>query len=158
MMRKPSTRSRSLVTKRDSSKDSTPHLEDYIVQLEKRDMSLSSSTTNSSNPSDSPAGDTDIYTQLAQKEQDLILAAELGKALLERNEELTRANEKITEDYSAKLEVRTTNNKGSDRMCKTCVSVSPSLFVCLSLSHSKSVSLVSYPFTLLPSYQLEYII
>lgn len=48
----------------------------------------------------------DIYTQLAQKDKDLILAAELGKALLERNEELTRANERITEEYSHKLEVR----------------------------------------------------
>jgi hypothetical protein len=50
--------------------------------------------------------DMDFLSQLAQKDQDLILAAELGKALLERNEELTRANEKITEEYSAKLEVR----------------------------------------------------
>ena len=47
----------------------------------------------------------DVYAQLAQKEKDLILAAELGKALLERNEALTRANERITEEYSHKLEV-----------------------------------------------------
>jgi len=49
--------------------------------------------------------DQDIYTQLQQKEKDLILAAELGKALLEKNEELSRQNEKIAEDYSQKLEV-----------------------------------------------------
>lgn len=47
----------------------------------------------------------EVLVQLQQKEKDLILAAELGKALLERNEELSRANEKITEDYSHKLEV-----------------------------------------------------
>ena len=50
----------------------------------------------------------DLLNQLAQKENDLILAAELGKALLERNEELSRANERITEDYSHKLEVSLT--------------------------------------------------
>jgi coiled-coil domain-containing protein 64 len=46
-----------------------------------------------------------VYAQLQQKEKDLILAAELGKALLEKNEELSRQNEKIAEDYSQKLEV-----------------------------------------------------
>ena len=35
----------------------------------------------------------DVYSQLAQKERDLVLAAELGKALLERNDELERRNE-----------------------------------------------------------------
>ena len=48
----------------------------------------------------------DLYAQLAQKEQDLILAAEIGKSLLEKNEELTKANEKLTEEYSQKFEVR----------------------------------------------------
>lgn len=47
----------------------------------------------------------DVYILLAKKEKDLQLAAELGKVLLERNEELSRANEKITEEYSHKLEV-----------------------------------------------------
>ena len=46
-----------------------------------------------------------MYGQLQQKERDLILAAELGKALLEKNEELSKQNEKIAEDFSAKLEV-----------------------------------------------------
>ena len=48
----------------------------------------------------------DLYAQLAQKEQDLILAAEIGKSLLEKNEELSKANEKLTEDFSQKVEVR----------------------------------------------------
>ena len=39
------------------------------------------------------------------KERDLILAAELGKALLEKNEDLSKQNEKIAEDFSQKLEV-----------------------------------------------------
>lgn len=48
----------------------------------------------------------DMQEQLRQKESDLILAAELGKALLDKNEELSRRNEKITEEYSQKLEVQ----------------------------------------------------
>ena len=42
-----------------------------------------------------------------QKEKDLILAAELGKALLEKNEELSEANEKMADEFSKRLEVRT---------------------------------------------------
>lgn len=42
---------------------------------------------------------------LKQRERDLVLAAELGKALLERNQELTRQAEALTEEYSGKLEV-----------------------------------------------------
>lgn len=47
----------------------------------------------------------DVYILLAKKEKDLQLAAELGKVLLEKNEELSKANERITEEYSQKLEV-----------------------------------------------------
>lgn len=46
-----------------------------------------------------------IYHLLEQKERDLLLAAELGKALLEKNEELSQQNEKMAEDFSQKLEV-----------------------------------------------------
>ncbi|CAG7785027.1 unnamed protein product [Allacma fusca] len=49
--------------------------------------------------------DVDIHEQLRQKEKDLILAAELGRALLDKNEEISRENERITEEYSQKLEV-----------------------------------------------------
>lgn len=47
----------------------------------------------------------DVYILLAKKEKDLQLAAELGKVLLEKNDELSKANERITEEYSQKLEV-----------------------------------------------------
>ena len=89
-------------------------LEEYIYELENRNSEqarvqltrLTSSNSNDVNRSrESTVPSPDIFTQLAQKEKDLILAAELGKALLERNEELTRANERITEEYSHKLEV-----------------------------------------------------
>lgn len=50
----------------------------------------------------------DVYILLAKKEKDLQLAAELGKVLLEKNDDLSKANERITEEYSQKLEVSTT--------------------------------------------------
>nr|XP_040220254.2 bicaudal D-related protein homolog isoform X2 [Anopheles coluzzii]XP_040220255.2 bicaudal D-related protein homolog isoform X2 [Anopheles coluzzii]XP_040220256.2 bicaudal D-related protein homolog isoform X2 [Anopheles coluzzii] len=46
----------------------------------------------------------DVWAQLHQKEADLLLAAELGKALLEKNEELKKNQEKLIDDYSAKVE------------------------------------------------------
>ncbi|GBN21319.1 hypothetical protein AVEN_239030-1 [Araneus ventricosus] len=68
-------------------------LEEYLNEVEKR-------AQRTCNDSD------DVYTQLAQREKDLVLAAELGKALLEKNEEISRANERLAEEYSHKLEVR----------------------------------------------------
>ena len=47
----------------------------------------------------------ELYTQLAQKDRDLMLAAELGKALLEKNEELSLKYEQLNEDYSHGNEV-----------------------------------------------------
>lgn len=76
-----------------AAKKTKPTLEDYIFDMESR-------------PPDSSQGDMDLYTQLQQKEADLVLAAELGKALLEKNEELVKQQEKIIEEYSNKLEVR----------------------------------------------------
>ncbi|XP_006815738.1 BICD family-like cargo adapter 1 [Saccoglossus kowalevskii] len=49
--------------------------------------------------------DDDIHAQLAQKEKDLILAAELGKALLESNEELSRKQEHLQRDYTERIEM-----------------------------------------------------
>ena len=51
------------------------------------------------------AKEEDLRSLLAAKERDLILAAELGKALLEKNEDLNKQNEKIAEECSQKLEV-----------------------------------------------------
>jgi len=64
-------------------------LEDYLMEMADRPESTM---------------DLDISQQLQQKEKDLILAAELGKALLDKNEELSLQNERITEDYTQKLE------------------------------------------------------
>lgn len=71
-------------------------LEDYIYSLEARGGGANNTANIHS--------DTDVYGQLQQKERDLILAAELGKALLEKNEDLSKQNEKIAEDFSQKLE------------------------------------------------------
>ncbi|XP_044739165.1 bicaudal D-related protein homolog [Chrysoperla carnea] len=46
----------------------------------------------------------DIWSQLQQKEADLILAAELGKALLEQKEELQRQHDVTIEEVTKKLE------------------------------------------------------
>lgn len=54
-------------------------------------------------------GDDDIYRQLAQKEKDLLLAAELGKALLEKNEEVNQKYEMLQEEYSQVVEVSVLN-------------------------------------------------
>lgn len=48
----------------------------------------------------------DVYAQLAQKEKDLMLAAELGKALLEKNEELTQMYKRLKKEHSEQVEVR----------------------------------------------------
>ena len=60
-------------------------------------------TDNQQNPN--PENEDDVYAQLAQKEQDLILAAEIGKSLLEKNEELQKKNESLVEEFNQKYEV-----------------------------------------------------
>lgn len=71
-------------------------LEDYVVEMENR---------SAIDQSQAQALSEDVWTQLQQKENDLVLAAELGKALLEKNEELKRQQEALVEEYSKKLEV-----------------------------------------------------
>ncbi|XP_060738316.1 BICD family-like cargo adapter 1 isoform X2 [Tachysurus vachellii] len=48
--------------------------------------------------------DPDLLALFRQKEKDLVLAAKLGKALLERNQDLTKQYEKMTKDLNEKLE------------------------------------------------------
>lgn len=68
-------------------------LEEYIISMENRTM-----IDNSSVPED-------VWAQLQQKDNDLMLAAELGKALLEKNEELKKQQEAREVEFSKKLEV-----------------------------------------------------
>lgn len=90
-------------------------LDDLIYEMESRPNNASTPKSNgesgvfSASEGDhgcSSGSQADIYAQLEQKERDLVLAAELGKALLDKNEDLSRQNERITEEYSMKLEVR----------------------------------------------------
>ncbi|KAH0549275.1 hypothetical protein KQX54_007543 [Cotesia glomerata] len=69
-------------------------LEDMISDLQTRRHSLDN---------DDDVGNP--HELLKQRERDLVLAAELGKALLERNQELTRQSEAIAEEYANKLEL-----------------------------------------------------
>lgn len=50
--------------------------------------------------------DGDLGVLLQRKEQDLLLAAELGKMLLERNEELERRYEELLKEHLEVKEVR----------------------------------------------------
>lgn len=68
-------------------------LEDMISDLQARRNSLDQEDLE------------DPVELLKKRDKDLVLAAELGKALLERNQELTRQSEALTEEYSSKLEV-----------------------------------------------------
>ncbi|XP_067087174.1 BICD family-like cargo adapter 1 [Osmerus mordax] len=47
---------------------------------------------------------TDLLSLFRQKEKDLVLAAKLGKALLERNQDLTKQYEQMNKDLNEKLE------------------------------------------------------
>ncbi|XP_067270595.1 BICD family-like cargo adapter 1 isoform X2 [Pseudorasbora parva] len=49
--------------------------------------------------------DSDLLSLFRQKDKDLVLAAKLGKALLERNQDLTKQYDKITKDLNDKLEL-----------------------------------------------------
>ncbi|KAK5638839.1 hypothetical protein RI129_013134 [Pyrocoelia pectoralis] len=72
-------------------------LEDYILEMENRSAIQHTSNTD------------DLWIQLQQKENDLVLAAELGNALLEKNEELKKQHEATVEEFCKKLEVRSLN-------------------------------------------------
>ena len=65
-------------------------------------------TEETTNPEDcmTPSASSDnLLAQLHKKDLDLKLTAELGQALLEKNEGLQRHNEQLTEEYSQRLEV-----------------------------------------------------
>ena len=64
-------------------------------------------SSNGEQESSSSSTSEDVYSQLAQKENDLVLAAELGKALLEKNEELRLQNDAMSEEFADRLEVNT---------------------------------------------------
>ena len=50
-------------------------------------------------------GGQSVHKLLQEKENDLVLAAELGKALLDKSEQISHAREAIVTDYTQKLEV-----------------------------------------------------
>ena len=76
--------------------DTNYQLEDYIFEMQ----------CQQNRKKDEPPPDPDdVYSCLAEKESNLILAAELGKALLSKNEVLIQENERMAEEFSRKLEV-----------------------------------------------------
>uniref|UniRef100_T1JL17 Uncharacterized protein n=1 Tax=Strigamia maritima TaxID=126957 RepID=T1JL17_STRMM len=83
-------------------------LEDFIFEME----------ANERHGSD-PSEVNDVFGQLAQKEKDLILAAELGKALLDKNQELSQSHERMVEDFTQKLEQLEQEKHGLRRKLET---------------------------------------
>lgn len=98
--------------------DQEKNMSDLVAEAEKSSSLIAYSSyntedqmqkmSNSSSGISSDPSQPDIYAQLAQKEKDLVLAAELGKALLGKNEDLVRQNEKLQDDFSQRLEVSKT--------------------------------------------------
>ncbi|KAK0082199.1 hypothetical protein PV325_010888, partial [Microctonus aethiopoides] len=86
-----------MLPRKDGGQSEPYALEDMISDLQTRRDSLD-------RDDDDNGGGGDPHELLKQRERDLVLAAELGKALLERNQELTRRSEAIAEEYSTKLE------------------------------------------------------
>ena len=84
----------------------TDHSDGVMAAAKRSNVESGVFSGQESNVSEPDADIVSIYNLLEQKERDLLLAAELGKALLEKNEELSQQNEKMAEDFSQKLEVR----------------------------------------------------
>lgn len=92
-----------------------PTLEDYILDMETRPPEKTMDTNSGNGGVGGVANtngngsitntDQSLWEQLQKKDEDLLLAAELGKALLEKNEDLTKMHERTVEEYSTKLEV-----------------------------------------------------
>ena len=70
-----------------------------MLDLSTITMTPLSTTNNTESPSE------DLYALLESKEQDLYLAAELGKALLEKNEQLARQSERMVDEFQQKIDV-----------------------------------------------------
>ena len=76
----------------------------HLQETESELMAYVNSKKNEETTLEEPDQNT-INLLLQQKEKDLVLAAELGKALLEKNEDLSAQNEKMAEDFAKQLEV-----------------------------------------------------
>ncbi|XP_064235801.1 BICD family-like cargo adapter 1 isoform X2 [Aotus nancymaae] len=60
--------------------------------------------TEGTGPQPPPAQDPELLSVIRQKEKDLVLAARLGKALLERNQDMSRQYEQMHKELTDKLE------------------------------------------------------
>lgn len=81
---------------------------------------------------------TDLLSLFRQKEKDLVLAAKLGKALLERNQDLTKQYEKINKDLNDKLEV-----SSFTLTAKYCIIAIQSFQICFSVHSCLAILFVS---------------
>lgn len=61
----------------------------------------------------------ELLAALKQKEEEVILAAELGNALLLENHQLKEQSDKLHEQYADKLEVRGSHRRAQQRKMKS---------------------------------------
>ena len=76
-----------------------------ILQLQETESELMAYVNNKIKHENQKEEEIQVNKLLQQKEKDLVLAAELGKALLEKNEDLSQQNENMAEDFAKQLEV-----------------------------------------------------
>lgn len=67
-------------------------------------------------PPPPPTQDPELLSVIRQKEKDLVLAARLGKALLERNQDMSRQYEQMHKELTDKLEVSTFRRRRQRRL------------------------------------------
>lgn len=67
----------------------------------------------------------EILTALKQKEEEVILAAQLGNALLLENQQLKDQSDKLHEQYADKLEVRADALCASNKPLELCLMLIP---------------------------------
>lgn len=119
--------------------DKKPTLEDYILDMGSRPPEIMMDGTGDRRSGGGGGNvtvtDQGLWEQLQKKEEDLLLAAELGKALLEKNEELTKQHERTVEEYSTKLEV-------SCSAGEVCVRHYNNIHTRISLTHIRRICLL----------------
>lgn len=91
--------------RRASTSLTKPSLEDYIFEMASRPPETATSSSSVATGGAVVVTDQNLWEQLQKKDEDLLLAAELGKALLEKNEAMTKVHERTIDEYSTKLEV-----------------------------------------------------
>lgn len=91
--------------------------------------------------------DPTLFSVIRQKERDLMLAARLGKALLERNQDMSRRYEEMQRELTERLEVRAATPECTRTACVTCPYVCCKLnMYCMCHAHLYCVVCTEYQY------------